>query len=147
MNDKIYYIIKSIVLIAFLAFFTYEDIKSRKVSNIVVIIMAAAGLLLVCVTASWDSISKSLICSAVTGAAAFLTEILSRGGLGRGDVLILTAVGLYIGGWSMFLIVFISLLALCIFSLVGLALRKVNLKSKLPFIPFLLVGVIIGSLI
>ncbi len=144
---KVYFIIKSIILIGFLGYFSYEDIRERKITNKAVVIMAIAGAALTLLTMSQRIVINSIICAAVSAAVAFVTELLSRGGLGRGDVLIIGVTGLYIGDLSMLIIVFISLLVLSIFSAVGMLFKKINMKTKLPYIPFLLIGVIIGSLI
>ncbi len=144
---KIYFIVKSVVLIGFLAYFSYEDIRERKISNKMVAVMAAVGLILAVITMSPDIIIKSIICGGAAGALAFLTELLSHGGLGRGDVLVIAALGVYIGDFSILIIIFISLIVLCLFCIAGMLLKKINMKSKLPYIPFLLIGVIIGSLI
>lgn len=146
-DTKWYFIIKSILLVGFLAYFSYEDIKEKSVSNKAIVFMAAAGLLCAGITVSLDVILRSVICAAATGSVAFVTELLSRGGLGRGDVLILAAVGLYVGDLSILMIVFVSLAALCLFSIAGLIFKKINMHSRLPYIPFLLLGVIIGSLL
>lgn len=144
---NIYYIVKTVVLVGFLAYFTYEDIRERRVSNRMIIVMAAAGLVLAAVPLSAEAFIRAVICAAVTGAAAFLTMKLSKGGLGTGDVFVLAASGLYIGGISMLAVVFVSLAALFLFCVGGLLLKKLNMKSKLPYIPFLLIGVIVGSLL
>lgn len=146
-NANIYYIVKTVILIGFLVFFSYEDIRERKISNKFVAAMIAVGIILAAVPLSAEAFIRSFICAAVTAAAAFLTEKLSKGGLGRGDVFILAATGLYIGGVSMLAVVFMSLLALFLFSVAGLLLKKLNMKSRLPYIPFLLIGVIAGSLL
>lgn len=147
MIDAVYYIIKCIALIGFLGFFTYEDIKEKQISNKILVAMLIVGVILACVTFNTSVIISSFVCALFTGAITYLTSLISRGGLGKGDVILLTITALFIGDLSMVYIVFLSLLAMFLFTIVALLLKKINVKSKLPYVPFLLIGTILGSII
>ena len=147
MTSAIYYIIKCIALIGFLGFFTYEDIKEKQISNRILIAMLIVGVIFTCVSFNTSVIVSSFVCALITGAITYLTSLISRGGLGKGDVILLTITALFIGDLSMVYIVFLSLLAMFLFTIVALLLKKINVKSKLPYVPFLLIGTILGSII
>ena len=109
--------------------------------------MLIVGVILACVTFNTSVIISSFVCALFTGAITYLTSLISRGGLGKGDVILLTITALFIGDLSMVYIVFLSLLAMFLFTIVALLLKKINVKSKLPYVPFLLIGTILGSII
>lgn len=147
MINAVYYITKCIALIGFLGFFTYEDIKEKQISNRILIAMLVTGIIFVCISFDIGVIISSFICALITGAVTYLTSLISRGGLGKGDVILLTITALFIGDLSMVYIVFLSLLAMFLFTLVALLMKKITVKSKLPYVPFLLIGAILGSIL
>lgn len=146
-SSELQYIIKSVILVGFLVFFTIEDIKYRQVSNRMILIMMFAGIVAVLCSLSFRVIMMSFVCAAFSAAICFIAEKLSRGGLGRGDTLIIIAEAIFIGDLSFLTIIFITMLLLSIFSGIGLLFKKISMKTRLPLIPFLLAGTVIGSII
>lgn len=147
MTSVVYFIIKCITLIGFLGFFAYEDIKEKQISNKILIIMLVVGIIFAGISLNFSVIVSSIMCALITGAITYLTSLISRGGLGKGDVILLTITALFIGDLSMVYIVFLSLLAMFLFTIVALLMKKITVKSKLPYVPFLLIGTILGSII
>lgn len=76
----------------------------------------------------------------VGGGLLLLTAVVSRGGMGGGDIKLATVIGLYVGWPQILLVLFLSFL---LGSIVGLALvvrgRK-KMKEAVPFGPFLAVA-------
>ncbi|WP_082233698.1 prepilin peptidase [Halobacillus massiliensis] len=84
----------------------------------------------------WHSAAGALI--GLVGTAAII--ICSRGGMGGGDMKLLGLIG-FILGPSLLLVAFLTaVLTAFILSVFLLAFAKKNLKSKIPFAPFLSIG-------
>ena len=92
---------------------------------------------------------------AFAGAAALFTfylvlALISPGGIGMGDVKLAAVLGLALGylGWTPFLVgAFGAVLIGGRVSLAALALRRVTLRSSIPFGPSMLVGAFLGVLL
>lgn len=60
--------------------------------------------------------------------------------IGYGDGLLLIIIGLFLGFGSSFLVVCISLICSSVFALILLVFCKAGRNSRLPFVPFLAIG-------
>ena len=124
------------VYTAILILITVTDLEHRLILNVVILpsILLALGAAFFTPNLAWPS-------ALVGGAAAFiiiyLAMLLSRGGLGEGDVTLSTFLGLIIGfpfillsmGFGVFLGGFVAALLL--------VTRRVGLKTFIPYGPFL----------
>ena len=72
-----------------------------------------------------------------------LAYLLSRGSMGAGDVKLALVMGLYLTGEYVSGAVLYGCLAAALFSLVQLARKKLGRRDKIPFVPFLYIGLII----
>ena len=81
-------------------------------------------------------------------AAAFLAIIglVIRGGLARGDLLLVLPIGFMLGFPSAFIAVFAASFLAAGASMVLLARRKVGMRTYIPFGPFLVAGTVIALL-
>ncbi len=77
----------------------------------------------------------------------FLVAVLSKGGMGGGDIKLMAAAGLFLG-WKGILVAMIagSLIG-AIVSLTMIALKKKKRKDMIPFGPFLCLGILIAAVI
>ena len=75
--------------------------------------------------------------------AALLVYLLSRKGLGGGDVKFLAAAGLYLTVGPGLTAVILGTLLSALTALVLMALRKLSVKDAIPLIPFLYVGILV----
>jgi prepilin signal peptidase PulO-like enzyme (type II secretory pathway) len=73
----------------------------------------------------------------------FLISLLTKEKIGMGDVKLIGVISLFVEGSNIFYVLFFSLIMIFIFSIGGLLLKKVNLKTQLPFVPFLTAGVVV----
>ena len=71
-----------------------------------------------------------------------ISKITAQIGAGDGIVFIITGLGL--GFWNNFWLLWEGLLLMAAVSLLLLLFQKINWKSKLPFLPFVLGAYIIG---
>ena len=76
----------------------------------------------------------------VAGLLFLLIAVVSRGGLGGGDIKLAALMGLYLGFPDIFIALFSAFLLGALVSIVMLALGKKSLKDAVPFGPFLALG-------
>ena len=128
------------------------DIKTKHVPNMLVLAMLAVWI---CVTAfhllfdihsAIPMIVNSMLGFAVSGTLFLIVYLLSRKGLGGGDVKFMPAAGLYLGGSGALTAI---LIGTTLAALVGLALlifKKIGRKDVFPLIPFLYAGILVAIL-
>lgn len=114
------------------------DIRERAIPVIFLVIF---GMIAVIYTVTvgereWISILYSLI----PGVFFLAVSLCTRESVGYGDGWTVMILGLLIGAEGCFVTVCVGLLLSAFSSLVLLVLRKVNGKSRLPFLPFLTIG-------
>ncbi len=71
-------------------------------------------------------------------------RIRGRVGMGGGDIKFIAAVGALLGWQQVVLVIFLSALAGSLVGLVGLATKKINVMSQIPFGPFLAGGTLVA---
>lgn len=76
-----------------------------------------------------------------------LGYILSHGSMGAGDVKLSFLMGLFLTGQYVVGAILYGCIAAAIYSIVQLIRKKVTKKDKLPFVPFLFIGLIIRYLV
>jgi leader peptidase (prepilin peptidase)/N-methyltransferase len=114
------------------------DIKRLMISRKYLIVFGA-----VCVVALLTKQSPSLITAlsgTLIGMCALGVSLISSEQLGRGDGLVLAAVGLVVGFRGCLVVVSIASIIMCLVSIAMLAFKKGNRKTKLPFIPAIFAG-------
>jgi|TARA_B110000003_G_scaffold216352_1_gene215745 leader peptidase (prepilin peptidase)/N-methyltransferase len=70
-------------------------------------------------------------------------KLRNKEGMGLGDAKLLSAIGFWFGWYSIPFIIFLSSLSGLLFVLPSLILKKRKLTSKIPFGPFLILGLIV----
>ncbi|MBQ3585044.1 MAG: hypothetical protein IJA27_10075, partial [Lachnospiraceae bacterium] len=81
----------------------------------------------------------------VPGIILYAVSILSRGGIGKGDAVLMGVIGMYIGIKNSIILFVSALLLIACFSIVLIILKKGNMKTKIPFVPFILIAFIIQA--
>jgi len=125
------------------------DLKSKRIPNGLVLGMLGSWVLVITPklfidTGNAISLIVDCILGFVVGGGLFLlVYLISRKGLGGGDVKFMAAAGLYLGyGGTIPAMLFGTIIA----ALVGLALialKKITRKDKMPLAQFLYVGILI----
>lgn len=121
------------------------DARHYRIPNKVVAFLAAAGLALNLWTHElpwWQVFAGAAVGGGILGALA----VLSRGGMGEGDVKLAAATGLYLGPGRQALAIF---LAAALGAVVGGVLIVAGRKTRrdpIPFAPFLAVGTMVAYL-
>ena len=141
--------IRYLVLIAALFLIAWIDRRTRRIPNKIlkILLMIRTGLFLL----EWmmfPRLGLSLLISVMLGALLgggmfLLAHFISRGGVGMGDVKLVAAVGIYMGGGSIMACVFLSVMASSVYSIIMLICKKIKLKEEIPFAPFAFIGTVL----
>lgn len=141
-------VLERMVLTAFGYVAAVGDWREKRVLNSLVKAMLGAWILVTVPQLFYNTdAALSSVVSGVAGAAAagvifLVVYIVSRHGLGGGDVKFMTAAGLYIGLGGVFPVMFIGAI---LAGLTGLALilaKRIDKRGAVPLIPFLYVGIL-----
>lgn len=119
---------------------SYEDYKYRNISLLWIIIMFfISGAIAITNLMIKNRDGFSFLCSISIGLVLLIASLISHQ-LGVADGMVFIQIGLITGLENCCRIIFLSSLLLVIISVFLLCLKRVSLKEKLPFIPFILVA-------
>ncbi|MGN0642441.1 MAG: prepilin peptidase [Huintestinicola sp.] len=149
----IFVMILHTLLIMFMAVIAAVDLQTKIIPNkllipLAVIWAAAVGIWFLC-----DIESAKEYC--ISSGMGFLFSLLVFGlgyifmkrNMGGGDVKLSLIMGLYLTGDIIFGAVMFSLLLCALFSLIGMAAKKLTLKAAVPLGPFLFIGTLAAMLV
>ncbi|MGZ8475699.1 MAG: prepilin peptidase [Candidatus Limnocylindria bacterium] len=134
-----------LVLLGILIVLAATDLEQRRLPHLLLDpLIVLAGLFILVNPAVHPLLA---IIGGVT-AAAFLAIVglVIRGGLARGDLLLVLPIGFMLGFPSAFIAVFAASFLAAGASMVLLARRKVGMRTYIPFGPFLVAGTVIALL-
>jgi Flp pilus assembly protein protease CpaA len=128
--------ITTYLVIVWLIFCSWQDIKSKKI-NIILIVVGFLIIFLSSIITNNISI-ENRAAGLSLGMCLLILNRITRNQIGVGDGLIISILGLSLGFKINAFILVYSLIFSTIFSIILLVLRKVNGKTSFPFIPFIL---------
>ncbi|TFC77450.1 prepilin peptidase [Cryobacterium cheniae] len=130
------------------------DIAEKRLPNALVypsmIVLPVLLAFAAVASGAWPALLGALVGGAALFAFYFVLALISPGGIGMGDVKLAAVIGFALGylGWTPFLVgAFGAFLVGGLVSLVALALRRVTLRSSIPFGPSMLAGAFLGVLL
>ena len=130
--------VKWIIAIIFMLILTVMDIRKKEISVLLLLIFGATVVFYVAVKGEREALS--VIYSLIPGAFLLALSLCTRESIGYGDGWTMLVLGLLLGLWECLAVVFVGLVFSAIFSLVLLVLSRVNGKTRLPFLPFVSMG-------
>ena len=142
-------ILRYLILICCLSVIGWIDYKSRKIPNrflLVMLVLRTVLLFAECLLYGelWMSIMISAFMGFVFAGGMFLLcYLISRGGIGAGDVKLFAVLGYYVGAGAVFSVTFLTVLTAAVFSVAALFAKKVSLKKEIPFAPFIFLGTVL----
>lgn len=125
------------------------DLKEKRIPNKLVLAMLAAWIIMMTPKLFFDTdiAIKTLIDAAlglaVGGGLFFLTYLISRKGLGGGDVKFMAAAGIYLGFGRTVSVMLAGTMLAGMTGLTLLLLKKIGRKDTIPLAPFLYIGILI----
>lgn len=129
------------ILLPYLMVMAVWDVMHRRIS-LGISLVTAAFLAILRIVEIWNTgeTLPAAFLGVLTGVFLLLISYVSQGGIGAGDGLVFVVMGLVLHVWENSMVL---LLALTLSGVVGgslLVLRRVQRKSMLPFVPFILCG-------
>ncbi|ADC48638.1 peptidase A24A domain protein, aspartate peptidase [Alkalihalophilus pseudofirmus OF4] len=135
-----YELIVLLLLISLLAIIFVSDIRYMLIPDKILLFFTPFFLLLRLTVAPLDPWWSSLVGAAVGFGLLLLIAVISRGGMGGGDIKLFAVLGLVLGWQDVLLAFFFSCLYGTIIAGIGMAAGKVKRKKPIPFGPFIVLG-------
>lgn len=141
------------LLLAALAVIAWIDRRSKRIPNSILLAMILIRLIFLALEwILYPDMGLAMLISSVMGALIggglfLLCYFLTRGGIGMGDVKLFAVVGLYVGSGVIMTVVFLSVVASAVYSIIQLLRKKTKLKDEIPFAPFIWIGLILAMAI
>lgn len=129
------------------------DIKDQRIPNYIVGAILCAGAVVVVIQlilspAMWREILVGTVASGVlVFIVLYVLSVISRDGLGMGDVKLFTAIGFLCGAYESLNIMVYALLSCVLVSMFLVLTKKKKMKDKIAFGPFIYIGYIIVLLL
>ncbi|MCR4675332.1 MAG: prepilin peptidase, partial [Lachnospiraceae bacterium] len=149
-ENAIIFTLKRLLLLAVLWAVAYTDFREHKISNKVLLIGLLGWVILTVAEAITDKaiFRESLIreCS-YAGIILILlvfVRFVSKGGIGMGDIKLLTLMALLEGSDGFMESILLSCIVIFIIAVILLIVRKKGRKDQLPFAPAVLIGTYIS---
>lgn len=137
----------ALILLGYLV--AYEDLQNMRVPNMMLLIMLAVWSM-IRIPAVFSAaengllgLADSLIGALVGGGLFLLVYIISRKGLGGGDVKFMAVAGLYLGFAGVLPTMLIGSVLSGVYGLTMIGLKKMDKEGTMPLVPFLYAGIII----
>ena len=119
------------------------DYYHQIIPNRVVLVGLVAGLPLIAMQ-PWDVLKSGLLAFLAAGAFLLVIAIVSRGGMGGGDIKLGALMGLYLGLTNLAIAFFLAFLIGGVTGLVLMLSGRKGRKDAVPFGPFLSLGAILA---
>lgn len=120
-----------------------KDIKYRKINGYICLVMIMVSFL-IRVKIKQDA-DFTILLDLIPGVLMYVLSKLSPRSIGEGDALVLIFIGSVVGYMKEMQFLIISVFLAGLIALILFALKKVDRNTKLPFVPFLSVGVLAGG--
>lgn len=146
-------ILRALSVICWTYFAAVTDLKLKIIPNELIIGMLIELAVIFTAEAIFDFSGfkavfvSSLLGGFVMGGIFLLGRVLSKGGMGMGDVKLILMCGLFLGFEDVIGMVFWALIFSIITGIILMIAKKAKLKSKLPMGPFFFAGAAVSNLI
>ena len=121
---------------------TYVDLRSMLIPDEVLLVLAAAGPVYVRIArADWQASVQGLLAGAVF---LGLIHIISKGGLGLGDVKLAAVLGIWLGLSGMLVSLALAFVSGGVAALVLCLSHRASCSSRIPFGPFMGLGALLS---
>ena len=132
---------EAIGLICFYGLATWDDLRSKKVRVIEIIIFGIVGLIIDFSIRPFSFLS--ILGGVMVGLMVYLFSVLTKEKIGKGDAFVVMVTGLYLGFQNTLLLVWLSTILAAVIGSIIIRKNNVNTDFEIPFVPFLLMGYLI----
>ena len=142
-------LLKLPVLMRWTTLLAYIDYRERLIPNFLICVLLIArvaflGCNLISDPEYWRSILLyPLIGAGIGGVILAVAMLLSRKGVGMGDVKLFITIGAYVGSMEIIATLFYTFVVSAVVGIVLLLMKKVKLRDSVPMAPFAFAGVAI----
>jgi len=137
------YYLRFLIVVFILTLASYEDIKSRTISNRLIICGCILGIILVSFEIDISVAFDALMGFLVGGGILLIIAYISKGGIGMGDVKLMSCIGICLGIGRTLGTLMMAIICSGIFAAVILLINKSDKRGTIPFAPFILLGTLI----
>lgn len=135
---------KCFILIILLSVASVGDLRTKTISNKLVIVGSLIGILFTLVQLDMAKTFDAVMGAVISAGILLVISLITREGIGFGDVKLFACVGLFLGVGGALAALVISIMISGVAALILLLTKKVNKKTSIPFAPFILVGTLIS---
>lgn len=132
-----------LLLLSVLLPMAVKDIKYKKINGYICLVMIMVSFL-IRVKIKQDA-NFTILLDLIPGLLMYVLSKLSPRSIGEGDALVLIFIGSVVGYMKEMEFLIISVFLAGLIALILFVLKKVDRDTKLPFVPFLSVGVLAGG--
>lgn len=136
-----YLLIEIIITGIFLAICTYTDLKGKCINICICLIFGIIAMVYKCIFGNSNILS--LLQAVMPGIFIMLVSIISKESIGKGDAIVISTIGLYLGGINTIIILFNGLIASCLSGILCIIFMKKEKGYRLPFVPFVTLAFIL----
>jgi len=146
---SIFFLLRSVLLIILSYIAMVFDINTKRIPNALVLVMIFGWLMLMALIILFNAenglrfLSDSIFGLLTGGGLFLLIYVVSRKGLGGGDVKFMAAAGLYLGFAETVPAIFYGTLLAAVTGLILFILKRLGRKDTFPLVPFLFIGIMI----
>lgn len=123
------------------------DIRTHQIPDSFLIYIGVSQLLYRLCVMPLEGLLWELLTGVVVGVLLLILSILTKGNFGMGDAKLLGLTAVFTGASYLIQIIFWGMLCAFVYSIYLLACKKGNKKTELPFVPFLMGGMIVHMLV
>lgn len=127
-----------------------KDMRNKNIPNSMILALLVCWLftifpqLVVDIEIGLGRLKNAAIGFLIGGGLFLLVYLISKNGLGGGDVKLMAVVGLYLGMNGVLPAMLYGSILAAAFGLVLILLKKISWKDTIPLVPFLYVGILIA---
>lgn len=141
---------RDMVLLHSLFYIAYIDFKVKLIPNKAVLALLGMFVVLITVQCICEKnaafrLSEALLGCCVAGGIFLIGNLISRNGMGMGDVKLMAVAGLYLGMSKALGLIFWALLLSAVTGIILMVAKKAKFKSTIPLAPFFLAGSLISN--
>lgn len=142
-------IVKMIVCLLGLLGAACFDYREHRIPNIFPLFIAISAVLLLGLGVLAEQagaiayITTGVLSSVVCGLILVVASVITKQGIGAGDIKLICAIALIAGVYAVMGTLFFGVLSCSVYGIIALILKKKSVSSAVPFGPFLLLGYVL----
>ena len=142
--DSILQVFNYLILFGVLLTASVTDIKSRVISNKVIIFGIVTGFAIKILSFNFLTVLDSIAGFIIAGGVLLFVAYMIKGGIGFGDIKLFACIGMFLGVRLTISTMLFSIFVGAVVGVILLISKRFHMDSKIPFAPLILLGVILA---